>query len=256
MIYQRLKIDDMDLGFAAVAGYSYCKPPEQMQHSKQRTTEMRPFDLPNRNVVACICAAVLLAVLAAVSAAADRPKKALVIGLSGPCEALPGQTPLKIGSELDLGQKVFFPYPRKSTYYVDILMPNGQVDTFECTGWLTCLASHQVPSWTGDDERVPGMLDALKNVALPNNEQDYVNANVRGESGTDEMVLRSVDGRVDVSPLILDAPEGTYSLSFAPRPQSTVIPNSRVRPASSIGFWSRTRPPTAAHSSPWPARRR
>ncbi len=190
----------------------------------RRIDKMRSLELlPGRKAIALAVAGTLLTITASISLAAHRPRKALVIGISGPCEALPSQTPLKIGSELDLGQKVFFPYPRKSTYYVDILMPNGQVDTFECSGWLTCLVSHQVPSWTGDDKRLPGTLDALKDVVLPNNEQDYVNANVRGDSATDEMVLKSIDTRVDVSPVILDAPEGTYTLSFAPRAESTVV---------------------------------
>jgi hypothetical protein len=190
----------------------------------RRSDRMRSSELlPGHSKAIALAASMLLTVMASVSLAAHRPSKALVIGISGPCEALPSQTPLGIGSELALGQKVFFPYPRKSTYYVDILMPNGQVDTFECSGWLTCLVSHQVPHWTGDDKLLPGRLDALKDVVLPSNEQDYVNADVRGDSATDEMVLKSIDNRLDVSPVILDAPEGTYTLTFAPRPEGTVV---------------------------------
>jgi hypothetical protein len=171
-------------------------------------------------VIACA----FLAMTATMPPAADDaalPRNPRVVGISGRCIALPNRA-LTIGSELAPGQKFRFSYPRQSTDYIDILMPNGQVYTVDCTGWLTCFWSQRVPTSATDDERASDALGAMKDMLFPREDQNFDFTNVRGDSRTGEMVLKSVEGRVDVSPMMFTAPPGAYTLSFAPHPASAV----------------------------------
>jgi hypothetical protein len=171
-----------------------------------------------------------------------------VISISGLCVELPQRKPIALGIGLEPGQKFRFAYPRKSTDHIDVLLPDGDVYTVDCWGWFSCWGSHEVPVSTKENGPAAAALQAMENITLPPDSQDYELANVRGGSGSGETVMESIGGRVDVAPLLLDAAPGAYTLRFLPHPASPV--NSL---AQSFSITLPALDPDATHLRPiWP----
>lgn len=141
-----------------------------------------------------------------------------VISISGLCVELPQRKPIVFGTRLKPGQKFRFSYPRQSTDHIDVLLPDGQVYTVDCWGWFTCWWTYEVPVPEQENSSAAGALREMADLTLPPDPQEYELANVRGGSGSGEMVMESVGGRVDVAPMLLDAAPGTYTLRFTPHP--------------------------------------
>jgi hypothetical protein len=180
---------------------------------------------PAKQLALVLCAATMMAatvVMARTIASSRAPMTPRVIGISGLCVELPQRTPIVFGARLKPGQKFRFPYPRQSTDHIDLLLPDGHVYTVDCWGWFTCWWNHEVPASEKENGFAAAALEVMETITLPPDRQEYESANVRGGSSIGEMVMESRAGRVDVTPMLLDAAPGTYELRFTPHPASAV----------------------------------
>jgi hypothetical protein len=165
---------------------------------------------------------VATAVTARTTNRSKTPPTPRVISVSGLCVELPQRTPIVFGAELKPGQKFRFPYPRQGTDHIDLLLPDGHVYTVDCWGWFTCWWNYEVPTPQKENGWAALALEEMGNITLPPDPQEYELANVRGGSSIGEMVVESLGGRVDVTPMFLEAAPGTYKLRFTPHPASAI----------------------------------
>ena len=121
--------------------------------------------------------------------------------------------------------------------YVDILLSDGRLLSRDCGGAFACWRSVRIPETSAEDsiaerviaadERVfhhaehpvkhPGTAtfwSALESIFLPEEDIEYETGNVRGVTRPGEAVLDFAGEGADLSPLVSDLPEGSYSLRF------------------------------------------
>jgi len=153
--------------------------------------------------------------------AANGTSRPTVLNISGLCIALPDGARLATGDKLKPGQKFLFPHPESSDY-IDILLPDGQFYTVDCSRTFACRRNRKVPNSGDDNPVVTFALNLIKSVALPSDEQEMGENLNRGPSGTGELVLESMADQIDVAPMLFDAPPGKYTLQFKSRPAGAV----------------------------------